>query len=176
MKLTKKKSNYDKAKTLGRTSEAFFEISEQPKNTCPMIDSVIDSVERLSFDKSEIDDYLSTAQRRLKSAIRSLQWSDASDTREVIEALSELDSISDLLKEAASTEVSLDTVEVKWIIDELEEVRTNCENIRMWGQEWKDLFISVFNYPMILFKLLFFLWFDRNLTTAQKKSIQVGSG
>lgn len=79
----------------------------------------IDTCPMIDRVKDDIKDTLSSIQYYCNARTDSLD--------EAEDKLSEIDSLSS---------INLD--------DELEEIRTNVIEIRRWGQEWKDLAISLF--------------------------------
>jgi hypothetical protein len=147
-------SNYARVKKLSKTSEDYFEIPHQPANTCPLIDRVISDIESVKICRDEVDVELRTAKNDLTKIIKDLRYSTASDDKDVSKAIRELEQVLDSINQAESADLYLPFKKERNIVDQLEDIRSNCENIRNWGQEWKDLFLSVLNAPLSLFRIL----------------------
>jgi len=167
-------SNYDRVKLQvdNKASEKYFTIDPQPKNTCPLINDALYLIESVDFktQKDQIESSNDEIVKSLKSVITSLSRSEVSDNPDVLSALRDLDSIVDDVNRVID-EVDWDFDSNK-IVNRMEEVRTNCENIRNWGQGWKDLYWEVFNSPFLLFRQLFRLWFA-GMTKTKKSDLQI---
>lgn len=87
-----------------KTSEDLFDISDQPKEQCPLINEVISQL----IDNS----------KEVKAV-----WQNLIDVEEAESYLSTLD----------WAEYNIRNLE-----NNMEEIRTNVEKLRAWGEEWKD--------------------------------------
>lgn len=93
-----------------RTSEQRYGIPRQPAETCPLINSVIDSVVEAVTD--------------IRRAIRGFERADELDLREMIR---DVERIVDSLYELQGKN------------SVLEKIRSSNGDIREWGQAWKEL-------------------------------------
>lgn len=101
-------------------TEDFFGFPEEPGYTCPMLDKALNAAENAE----------SAAKGASKEASRATLFHSAcgeDDCQELEKALGEVEGLVDDA-ESCAAEVS----------EGIEEARTNAEELRDWGQTWKN--------------------------------------
>jgi len=96
------------------TSEDILGLSAQPANTCPLIDDAKQGVDAVDTALLTIDDLL----RRY------------ADIDNLPEALDLLEAIADVLSGMQDNTAAC--------LEQFEQIRTRAEEIRQWGNDWKD--------------------------------------
>jgi len=86
------------------TNEEYFEVSEQPEPTCPMIDSLI---------------------KRANEIMKTIAGYDRMNEDELLSAVDDVDT------------------SIRYFEDQLNEIRSHVEDIRSWGQDWKDVALDL---------------------------------